>query len=134
MQTFIPPRALPLFSMRSTGAGGDDDDDELARELAAASTGPKSASDPIGLLVQLTALRSRSRSSYIHIKLPALLLLRQVRRRQPRSACDTDRLRECGRVPCGRLPAAVDSCNLACGVSICNHNRLLLVRVHACAV
>eukprot|EP00198_Chlamydomonas_reinhardtii_P011316 XP_001700653.1 predicted protein [Chlamydomonas reinhardtii] len=61
----------------SRGAGGDDDDDELARELAAASTGPKSASDPIGLLVQLTALRSRSRSSYIHIKLPALLLLRQ---------------------------------------------------------
>ncbi|GLI59200.1 hypothetical protein VaNZ11_001036 [Volvox africanus] len=54
-----------------------DDDDELARELVGNGAAPRSASDPIGLLVQLTSLRSRSRSSYVHIKMPSLLLLRQ---------------------------------------------------------
>ncbi|GIL46226.1 hypothetical protein Vafri_3260, partial [Volvox africanus] len=54
-----------------------DDDDELARELVGNAAAPRSASDPIGLLVQLTSLRSRSRSSYVHIKMPSLLLLRQ---------------------------------------------------------
>lgn len=52
--------------------------DELAQELAvsAGPTSSRAAPDPIGLLVQLTALRSRSKQTYTGIKLSALLLLR----------------------------------------------------------
>ncbi len=54
---------LHAGSLGGCGGGADSDsDDELARELAAAGGGgSKSAADPIGLLVQLTALKSKSR-------------------------------------------------------------------------
>ncbi len=74
----VPSRTVPYNAVPDVPRSAvPDDDDELARELASTGAAPRSASDPIGLLVQLTSLRSRSRSSYVHIKMPSLLLLRQ---------------------------------------------------------
>lgn len=67
------------------GSGGNQGlSDELASELAGAGQqASRAAADPIGLLVQLTALRSRSKATFTSIKLSALLLLRLFARDRP---------------------------------------------------